>query len=308
MNVINTEVSYSYEAALAAAQRVAWRIEDIIGPDKSLDFTKRFLPETFARVEALPFLDTNEKRVLNQIRGHGYLYTFGLVEEFILPLVMDHARPSLAEDDTRTRAYLQFAAEEAKHIDLFKRFRQDFEDGFGQTCGVIGPAQDIANHVLSFNTLSVALLTLHIEWFTQKHYVESIRDDSALDPQFKSLLKYHWLEEAQHAKLDTLMILEMVRDMTAEEIEAGISGYLEIGGFLDGGMKSQAELDLQSFENAVGRTLDDDQRQTFLDVQHQALRWTFIGSGMAHEKVQDTFEMIQPGAKARLAAIAPGFC
>lgn len=308
MNVMNTEITYTYEAALAAAQRVNWRIEDIIGPEKPLDFTKHFLPESFARVDGLDFLSADEKRVLNQIRGHGYLYTFGLVEEFILPMVMDHARTDLAANDIRTRAYLQFAAEEAKHIDLFKRFRQEFQDGFGHDCGVIGPARDIANHILSFSTLSVALLTLHIEWFTQKHYLDSIRDDATLDPQFKSLLKHHWMEEAQHAKLDTLMIMELVQDMSAEDIEAGISGYLEIGGFLDEGLKSQAELDLRSFEGAAGRTLDEEERRTFLDVQHQALRWTFIGSGMAHEKVQDTFELIQPGAKARLAAIAPGFC
>ena len=31
---------------------------------------------------------------LNQIRGHEYLAMFGLVEEFILPYVVDHARPA----------------------------------------------------------------------------------------------------------------------------------------------------------------------------------------------------------------------
>src|SRR5881296_2257496 len=27
------------------------------------------------------------------LRGYGYLYTFGMVEEFILPFVLDHVRP-----------------------------------------------------------------------------------------------------------------------------------------------------------------------------------------------------------------------
>ena len=38
------------------------------------------------------------------------LHVFGLVEEFILPFVLDHARPLLAEDDQRTRAFLDSPA------------------------------------------------------------------------------------------------------------------------------------------------------------------------------------------------------
>jgi hypothetical protein len=35
---------YTYKATLEAAHKVTWRIEDIIGGDKCLDFTKSFLP------------------------------------------------------------------------------------------------------------------------------------------------------------------------------------------------------------------------------------------------------------------------
>jgi hypothetical protein len=42
---------YSYRATLEASQKVNWRIEDIIGGDRRLDFTKRFMPESLARVE-----------------------------------------------------------------------------------------------------------------------------------------------------------------------------------------------------------------------------------------------------------------
>jgi len=54
--------------------------------------------------------------------------------------------------------------------------------------------------VLSHDPLGVALVILHIEWMSQRHYVESVRSDERLDPLFKSLLKHHWLEEAQHAR------------------------------------------------------------------------------------------------------------
>ncbi len=96
-------------------------MEDIIGGDKKLDFSKPFMPETFARTQPLDFLAKDARLVLNQIRGHAYLSIFGLVEEFILPFVLDHARPLIHADDYQARAYLEFASEEAKHIHLFQR-------------------------------------------------------------------------------------------------------------------------------------------------------------------------------------------
>jgi hypothetical protein len=115
---------YTFQSTLAASDSIHWRIEDIIGNGKRLDFSKPFMPESLARTQSLSFLDADEKKLLNQIRGNSYLSIFGLVEEFILPFVMDEARPHLQPDDYRTRALLKFAGEEAKHIQLFKQFRR----------------------------------------------------------------------------------------------------------------------------------------------------------------------------------------
>jgi len=41
---------------------------------------------------------------------------------------------------------------------------------------------------------------------SQGHYLGSVKDNQDLDPQFKSLLKHHWIEEAQHARLDGLLL------------------------------------------------------------------------------------------------------
>jgi hypothetical protein len=266
------------------------------------------MPETLAGVRTLDFLSGDERRTLNQIRGFGYLVMFGLVEEFILPFVLDRARPRLAGDDYRTRALIQFAGEEAKHIQLFKRFREEFEAGFGHRCEVIGPPAAVAEQVLSHGPLAVALLTLHIEWFVQRHYLESVRDDQDLDPQFKSLLKHHWLEEAQHTKLDTLMVEEMATELTADEIRKAVDEYLEIGGFLDGGLQQQAAFDLDSLERATGRRLTPGQRDRFLAAQLKALRWTFIGSGITHPNFLATVAMLGPGLREKLEAVAPAFC
>jgi hypothetical protein len=300
--------TYTYQSAVAASEVIHWRIEDIIGGEKRLDFTRPFMPETFARVEELAFLDREEKLVLNQIRGNAYLCIFGLVEEFILPFVLDQARPHLSGDDYRVRALLQFAGEEAKHIQLFKRFRQEFEEGFGTHCEVIGPPAAIASAILAHDPLGVAITTLHIEWMVQRHFVDSVKDDQQLDPQFKSLLKHHWLEEVQHAKLDTLMVESLAASQNEARIMKGVEEYLAIGALIDGGLKQQVEFDLDSLERATGRELKDNQREEFRRQQLQANRWTYLGTGMTHEKVLATLESLSPAARQKVAGISAAFC
>jgi hypothetical protein len=298
---------YTYQSALATAEGIRWRVEDIIGGEKRLDFTKPFMPESLARVDELSFLTSGEKRTLNQIRGDAYLSIFGLVEEFILPFVLDHARPQLQPDDYRTRALLQFAGEEAKHIHLFKNFREDFERGFGTACAVIGPPEEIASAVLAHDRLAVALVILHIEWMTQRHYIDSVREDQQLDPQFKSLLKHHWMEEAQHAKLDTLMVKALAEGRDIREIDAAVEEYLKIGGLLDAGLKQQVDFDLDAFTRATGRELNEEEKDQFRRAQLQANRWTYLGSGMTHERVLATLGSLSPAARERVEEVAPAF-
>ena len=132
--------NYEYPTILTASDRVNWRVEDLVGGDKRLDFSKPFLPESLARVEPLD-VPLRKRSAGSSIKSvaHDYLYIFGLVEEFILPFVLDHARPALHGNEARVRALLNFAGEEAKHIDLFKRFRKEFLESFGSACEVIGP-------------------------------------------------------------------------------------------------------------------------------------------------------------------------
>jgi hypothetical protein len=299
--------TYNYQETLAASVKANWRVEDIIGGDKRIDFTRPFMPDSLARVNAIDFLRGDEKILLNQIRGYGYLYTFGLVEEFILPFVLDHVRPHLNEDDYRTRALLQFASEEAKHIQLFKKFAEEFKQGFVTNCETIGPPEEIGKAVLSHGPLGVALVILGIEWATQKHYLESIRDDNGLDPQFKSLLRNHWIEEAQHTKLDTLMVQALTDNISEAEIERGISDYASIGGLVDGGLKQQVEFDLQAFQRAAARTLNEAEQEQFRSIQLQALRWTYLGSALTHPNFLATVGEFSPGGRKQLEDMAPVF-
>jgi hypothetical protein len=303
-----TTHGYTYQTTLAAAERVHWRVEDLIGGDKRLDFSKPFLPESFARVEPLTFLSPREQLALNQIRGLGYLYTFGLVEEFILPFVLDHARPQLHGDPYAVRALLGFASEEAKHIHLFRRFRDEFEQGFGTPCEEIGPPDAVAKAVLGHQPLAVALTTLHIEWMTQRHWIDAVKDNQDLDPQFKSLLKHHWVEEAQHSKLDTLMVESLSHGMDGAAIDGAVEEYLEIGGMIDGALAQQVQFDIDNLARATGRKLSTAEREAFVAAQLQGQRWTYLGSGMTHPNFAGTLGEVRPAAADRVAKIANAFC
>jgi hypothetical protein len=300
--------NYSYQNILGTSERINWRIEDIIGGDKRLDFTKPFMPEPLAQVERLGFLSVEEKRLLNQIRGHEYLAMFGLVEEFILPFAVDHAREQLSGDDYRVRALLQFAGEEAKHMHLFKQFRRDFDQGFGNKCEFIGPSEDVKNFVLSHSPLGVGIAVLHIEWITLRHYIDSVRDNHDLDPQFKSLLQHHWMEESQHSKIDTLIVEEMAAIATDKEIDQAFQEYAAIGAFLDNGIKQQTELDIDAFVNATGKTLSKIEREAMTSAVLKGMRWTYLGTGMTHPNFLGTVEGIRPEARKQIEAMAPAFC
>src|SRR5215218_6372440 len=296
---------FNYEATLASSLRAQWQLDEVLRPDQNLDFSRNFMPESLARTAVLDSLNPFEQRILNQISAHQYLSIFGVVEEFILPFLMDHARDDLRDDDWRVRALLNFASEEAKHIHLFKRFHEAFVRGFPVECQVIGPSEEIGAKVLGHDPLAVGLVILMIEWMTQAHYLGSIKDNGDLDPLFKSLMKHHWMEESQHAKLDTLIVDALAEGRSEAGISKAIDEFFEIGAFLDDGLKAQAAFNLDALEKVLGRKIEN--RAEIEAQQHQAGRWTFVGSGMVHERFKATLESMSPAAAARIAEAAPVF-
>jgi hypothetical protein len=295
----------SYDTVLKTSLKAAWLLDDVFPPGQELDFSRNFLPESLARTAELAILSRDEQRALNQINAHQYLRLFVIVEEFIIPTLLDHSRTMLFRNPAGLRAILNFAGEEAKHIHLFERFEQAFVRQFPVRCEMIGPSDALCAEVLRHRPLAVGLTILMIEWMTQVHYVDSVRGDVDVDPLFKTMLKHHWIEEAQHAKLDTLVIDEMAAELAADELEASIDDFLEILAFLDGGLLAQAGLNLDALERLTGRTLDD--RDAIQVQQHQAARWTYLGSGIFHPTFVATLQEISPGGAERVADAAQGF-
>ena len=104
------------------------------------------------------------------------------------------------------------------------------------------------------------------------------------------------------------MVEALGAERSEEEILSGVEEYLEIGGFIDGGLQQQVEFDLQSFEEASRRTLTEVERDVFRRVQLRANRWTYLGTGMTHEKVLNTLGWLTLKARQRVESVSPAFC
>ena len=273
--------NYSYQDCLANSKKVAWKEEDVFA-GKNFDFSKRFLPNRLCAVDDITCLNDKEKRQLNQIMGNAYCHIFAFVEEFIIPMITQEALKDTYGDEVRLRSLLRFAEEELKHQELFRRSMALFAQGFGTPCGLISGREDVAKIVLSKSPLAVLYLTTVIEWFTQLHYLEHVRDHSGLDELFRDLLKFHWLEEAQHAKLDTLLIDEISEKVTLKEREAAIDELLELGGAIDGLLWQQIGLNIEALQNATGRRFTEAEKGEISTKTQRAWRWTFLVSGLEH--------------------------
>jgi P-aminobenzoate N-oxygenase AurF len=282
---------YSYASVLEGSVKNAWTVEDAY-QGRTFDFTKPFLPDRIAGVNDITCLTDDERRKLNQIRGNAYCHIFAFVEEYIVPLVLDNATRDIYGDEQRLRSLVRFAEEELKHQELMGRACAQFEAGFGTTPGLIPGREAVADVVLSSSPLAALLLTAMIEWFVQLHYLAHVRDAQELDPLFRDILRFHWIDEARHARLDTLLVDEVAGELPLEERERAIDELLQLGGAVDGLLAQQLELDLDTLERSVGRTFTEAEKTEIRAAQQRSYRWTFIVSGLEHPKFVEIVERI----------------
>lgn len=276
--------NYTYQDCLDNSKKVSWSEDDVFA-GKNFDFSKRFLPNKLTGVDEIGCLNDDEKRQLNQIMGNGYCHIFAFVEEFIIPTIMEEAMKDAYGDEVKLRSLLRFAEEELKHQELFRRSIDLFGQGFGIECGLIPGREEVAKVVRSKSKLAVLILTSVIEWFTQLHYIEHVRDDSDLDGLFRDLLRFHWMEEAQHAKQDMLLISELAEKLTLEERETAIDEVIELGGAIDGLLAQQIVLNIEALEKVTGRTFTAAEKEEITTRTQHAWRWTFLVSGLEHPNV-----------------------
>lgn len=298
------QLNYDYASCIRGSEKVAWKIDAVMPPDTKIDFSRPFLPEGLFSIEKLTCLTLSQRLMLNQISGNAYLNLFAFVEEYITAMAVQHAHAELFGDHLAVRALVRFAEEEAKHQQLFWRYCAAFERDFGHKCHLLGSAAEVAGVILSKGPLAVTLVTLHLELMTQAHYTESVRGNQNLDPLFCELLRHHWMEEAQHARLDALELDKLLDISGPEQIAACFDEYLGLIDAFDGLLAAQSKLDLQTLSEALGQTFSETDAAAIVRSQHSAYRNTFLISGMTNKSFLETVGMISSAAAERISAKA----
>lgn len=295
------QVSYDYRSCIEGSEKVCWRLDDVFPLGTRLDFARPSLPESLAPTAGHGFLTPVERRTLNQITGHAYVNVFSSVEEVILATMVAHSQRLLTGDPVATRALARFADEEKKHQELFARCKDAFARDFGVACEVLDTAADMARLILAKSPMAVLLLALHIELMTQRHYTESVRDDRGVDLLFARLLKSHWLEEAQHARIDVLELRRLALVATPAQVMQAYDEYLGLLDAFSDLLGRQAEMDARSFVAKTGRALTPAEGAAVRALQHQGYRRTFLWMGMTHPVFVDVATRLDRRAAARVA-------
>jgi len=296
-----------YARAIKASKRVRWDIDADVIRGRDFDFGQTFLPAGLSKVEELPFLTSDERRMMSQVQGRTYAYIFGLVERFIGAKILEQSGRHWLGDQTALEALVRFSDEELKHQELFRRIERMLEARMPGGYRKAADPNEVAAAVLSKSTWSVLALTCLIELFTQVHYQQSIEPQDDLSPLWKDVFKYHWMEEVQHAMLDELEWVQEDRRMTMRRKEQAVDDLIALVGAVDVILQAQAAADAEYFLKSAGRRFNGEEETAIRALMLRAYRWQYIVSGVQHTHFGDLLAgMTTEAQMGRIqAALAP---
>jgi hypothetical protein len=276
---------FDYAEIVATSERVAWSVDRILG-DRCFDASRPIVPTSWVGTWSLGFLDDRAQLVLNHCRAFSYVHLLGNFEEFASPHLGSIVEDAWHDDRTRLRALMRFADEEMKHQQLLRRAEMLLEASCGHAFGRWFDddkvrVRQLSDAILAHPPLPRFLMVLALEWGTQRHYLQSVRDGAA-DPLYASLLKAHWIEEAQHTKSDVLEIAQLVRRQHPDELREAFDHVLALGGLVDDAFAGQAAAEVATVQAVTGRRLDDVHAALLRDTLHRSLRDIFVDVGMSH--------------------------
>lgn len=273
-------MTYSFPTAdwLMRIEEVGFLGFDLFGPAQPLDFTRPFLPEALARTAALAFLSEDERRRLNQIRGHAHLMIVALID-------------GLTHSPCR---------EPSAHRDLLRRLRRAFAAGFGSVCELAGPLAELISRHRARTGLSRALLGEHAMWMARRHVQAAALSARTLEPGFTRLLLQGWVERAPSDLNRPDALTRHAAGATPADLDAAVADYRDLCAGLTQTLQAQAVLDVSALERAVGRELSLQHREQTLMVQQHAYWWTYIGTGLTHPRFAAAVRRLVPGALSEL--------
>jgi hypothetical protein len=292
-----------YAKCIEVSKRVRWDIERDLLRGRGFDFTRKFLPDGLSKVDRLPFLSTDERRMYSQVQGRTYANMFALVERFIGAKTMELAGHHALGDQVAFEALVRLTDEELKHQELFRRMEAMMGSEMADGYAFLPQSNHVAGAVLAASTWAVLALICDIELFSQAHYRSSIEPDVELDPLWKDVFLFHWREESQHAVLDELEWQRENARIDAASRDRAVDDLINLVGAVDGICQLQAKADGAYFARCVGRSLTDAEVAAIHATTLAAYRWQYIGSGVQDPRFVAILEpMLTPAQGARIQA------
>jgi len=288
--------SYTYEECLERSYRVNWKIKDVLG-FADFDLERPWLPEALSCGSGLPWLGPQEQLRLTHVEMGAYAHLFGFVEAFIAPEMVNLANSAGFESGPAFAALTNFASEEIKHMHLFREVRRKVDEKIGFPLELLQGEMAVAEVVLGMHPGAVLLLTSAIEWLTQDHFLNAMRDVDNLDGLTREVFKFHWMEEAQHARLDHLETLRVFRDLTPEGRDEAIRDLVRLLAALDALLQEQVDLDARNAARYLGRAFTHGQQEELLAALLRAKRHCFIECGVNHPNFLELFKLVSTPAQ-----------
>jgi hypothetical protein len=298
--------TYSYARCLNNAYKVNWKIDELLG-DRRFDPSKHWLPSELSGARHVSCLDEEEKRKLTQVEMASYAHLFGYVEEFVAPKVTELAQDFAVEGREAFDALTNFAAEEIKHMTMFRRLRDRVNETLGVDARLLDGQAETARYVLSKSTGSVLLLTAFVEWASQLHFTAAFAPDEDCDPFTKDVFRAHWQEESQHAQMDHLETVRCFADLDENERDRAVDDLVELVEAVDGLLQVQAGYDVENLAEHLGRTFAPAETEDLYDGILRAKRWSFLECGVTHPRFRELLcEVTTPAQRERVDAALGG--
>jgi hypothetical protein len=296
-----------YAKCIEVSKRVRWDIDHDVIRGRSFDFTRKFMPDSLAKIGGFNLADPGERRFVSQIQGRTYANMFGLVERFIGAKILEVTHGQALGDQTVVESLVRFTDEELKHQELFRRLEMMMATDMPRGYTFLPQANDVASAVLSKCTWAVLGLTCHIELFSVDHYRQSIDGDGDASDLWKDVFLFHMKEESQHALLDEMEWQREDAKLTPAQRDAAVGDLIDLVAAVDGLLQMQAGADALYFTSVATRKLDKGHALQLRDAFLRAYRWQYIVSGVHNERFLKIIgDMLAPAQMDRIvAALAP---
>lgn len=297
-----------YLLTVKSSEKTAWIMEEVLPTTYSLDLSKQFMPMPLQQENREDGnLSKEEYNLLSQLLASSYCDFIAIVEKYIVDLVMNQFPMRQEDEKPRIRALSRFLDEEVKHQLLFERFNQVLGSNLKQRLIFPDNGDEFNNKVMSKTPLSIWLLTLHSEIMTHFHYTFMFKSGIDLEPKFVEILKFHWMEEAQHVKVDLLEIEALVKSSSEAELNLAMDHYIELLRLVDSELAIANMAVIQNLKAIAGVVLSAQQELNLLTNLTKTSRELTILTVLKHPTFISAIKSMNIGYEAKLPELAKIF-